>query len=199
MTPTRSTPAPLSVAVFCGSRYGNHPAYREASAALGAALAQSGMRLVYGGGQVGLMGVIADAAIAAGGSVLGIIPDFLKRREVAHQGPVAMVVTTNMHDRKRQMFEAADVFVTMPGGLGTFDETIEITTWRQLALHDKPILICNIEGWANPMLAMLEDTIHRGFAAPEIRRLYDTVPDVPTLIERLRALAPAPAGQPEKV
>jgi uncharacterized protein (TIGR00730 family) len=190
---------PLSVAVFCGSRYGNNPAYREASAQLGHALAHAGMRLVYGGGQVGLMGVIADAVIASGGNVLGIIPEFLKRREVAHQGPVAMVVTDNMHDRKRQMFEAADAFVAMPGGLGTFDETIEITTWRQLALHDKPIIICDVAGWAQPYLAMLEATIQAGFAAHNTASLYETVPDVPTLMARLQTIVPQPPGSPEKL
>ena len=189
----------LSVAVFCGSRYGNHPAYRNACAELGRGLAAAGMRLVYGGGQVGLMGVTADAVIAAGGDVLGIIPDFLQRREVAHQGPVALVVTDTMHDRKRRMFEAADVFVAMPGGLGTFDETIEITTWRQLALHDKPIIICDVEGWARPYLSMLEAAIEQGFAAPDTDRLYQTVPDVPTLLTRLGTLTRPPAGQPQKV
>ncbi len=191
--------APLSVAIFCGSRYGNSPAYREASAALGHGLARAGMRLVYGGGQVGLMGVVADAVIASGGQVLGIIPDFLQRREVAHQGPIAMVVTDTMHDRKRQMFEAADVFVAMPGGLGTFDETIEITTWRQLGLHDKPIFICNIDGWADPYITMLQQTIARGFAGTETAGLYEVVPDVPALMNRLATLSRPPTGQPEKV
>jgi uncharacterized protein (TIGR00730 family) len=191
--------SPLSVAVFCGSRYGNGPAYREASAALGDGIARAGIRLVYGGGQVGLMGVVADAVIAAGGEVLGIIPAFLQRREVAHQGPIAMVVTDTMHDRKRQMFEAADAFVAMPGGLGTFDETIEITTWRQLGLHDKPIFICNIDGWADAYLAMLDDTVARGFAGTDTARLYQVVPDVPTLMDRLATLSKAAAGQPEKV
>lgn len=190
---------PLSVAVFCGSRYGNSPAYREACAALGEGIAHAGMRLVYGGGQVGLMGVVADAVIAAGGEVLGIIPEFLQRREVAHQGPIAMVVTDTMHDRKRQMFEAADVFVAMPGGLGTFDETIEITTWRQLGLHHKQIVICNIQGWADPYLAMLEETIVRGFAGPETARLYETVPDVPALMHLLTTISRPAAGEPEKV
>ena len=197
----RSSPAdtPLSVAVFCGSRYGAHPAYREACAELGRGLAASGIRLVYGGGQVGLMGVIADAVIAAGGEVLGIIPEFLQRREVAHQGPVALVVTDSMHDRKRQMFAAADAFVAMPGGLGTFDETIEITTWRQLGLHDKPILVCDVEGWAGPYLAMLEAAITQGFAAAETARLYEIVPDVPALLERIATLTRPSPGQPERV
>ena len=189
----------LSVAVFCGSRHGTDPVYRDASAALGRGLAAARMRLVYGGGQVGLMGVVADAALAAGGAVFGIIPEFLQRREVAHQGPVALVVTDTMHDRKRRMFEAADAFVMMPGGLGTFDETIEITTWRQLGLHDKPILICNVAGWADAYLAMLDDTVRRGFASPDTASLYEAVPDVPSLLARLRQVTPQPAGHPERV
>jgi uncharacterized protein (TIGR00730 family) len=193
------TDTPLSVAVFCGSRYGAHPAYRASCAELGRGLAASGIRLVYGGGQVGLMGVVADAVIAGGGEVLGIIPEFLQRREVAHQGPVALVVTDTMHDRKRQMFAAADAFVAMPGGLGTFDETIEITTWRQLGLHNKPILVCDVEGWAGPYLALLEAAVAQGFAAPETARLYDVVADVPSLLERLATLTRSAPGQPERV
>lgn len=192
-------PTAPSIAVFCGSRYGDDPRFRDAAAALGHGLAGGGMRLVYGGGQVGLMGVVADAVIAAGGSVFGIIPAFLQRREVAHQGPVALVVTDTMHDRKRQMFEAADAFVVMPGGLGTFDEAIEITTWRQLGLHDKPIFVCNVAGWADPYLALLEAAVQNGFAAPETRGLFEMVPDVPTLLARLQTVPPAAMGQPHLV
>lgn len=190
---------PLSAAVFCGSRYGVRPAYRTACADLGRGLAGAGIRLVYGGGQIGLMGVVADATLAAGGEVLGIIPSFLQRREVAHQGPVALVVTDTMHDRKRQMFEAADAFVMMPGGLGTFDETIEITTWRQLGLHDKPILVCDIEGWAQPYLDTLRAAVREGFAAPDALALFEVVPDVPALLDRLATLSRPGVGQPEKV
>ena len=192
-------PQALSVAVFCGSRHGHGDAYRAACAALGHGLAAAGVRLVYGGGQVGLMGVIADAVIEGGGEVLGIIPGFLQRREVAHQGPVALVVTDSMHDRKRQMFEAADAFITMPGGLGTFDETIEITTWRQLGLHDKPVLICDIEGWAQPFLAMIDAAVRTGFAGPDTTRLYEVIPDVPALLARLSTLTRPPIGHPERV
>ena len=192
--------APLrSVAVFCGSRFGRSPAYRAASVALGAGLAAAGLRLVYGGGRVGLMGVVADAALAGGGTVLGIIPDFLQRREVAHSGPVELVVTDTMHDRKRRMFDAADAFVTMPGGLGTFDETIEITTWRQLGLHDKPILVCDVEGWAQPYLAMMRMAVEQGFADPATARLFEVLPDVASVMARLQALARPEVGQPERV
>ena len=197
--PLASPSAPLSVAVFCGSRHGNNPAFRTACDALGHGIARAGMRLVYGGGQVGLMGVVADAVLAGGGPVLGIIPEFLQRREVAHAGPVDLVLTDNMHDRKRQMFSAADVFVTMPGGLGTFDETIEITTWRQLGLHDKPILICNIGGWAQALLSTLENAVAQGFADPSIARLYEVVPDVPSLLARLQTYARPAPGQPARL
>jgi uncharacterized protein (TIGR00730 family) len=192
-------PSLRSVAVFCGSRFGDDPAFRAAAAALGGGLAASGLRVVYGGGRVGLMGVVADAALEAGGTVLGIIPDFLQRREVVHGGPIELVVTDTMHDRKRQMFEAADAFVTMPGGLGTFDETIEITTWRQLGLHDKPILICDIKGWAQPYLAALRGAISQGFADPATSDLYEVLPDVPAVLARLEALARPGVGHPERV
>lgn len=157
------------------------------------------MRLVYGGGRVGLMGVVADAVLAGGGGVLGIIPDFLQRREVAHQGGIELVLTDTMHDRKRQMFEAADAFVTMPGGLGTFDETIEITTWRQLGLHDKPILICDVNGWAQPYLGLLGAAVEQGFAEPSCNRLFEVLPDVPATLARLTELARPAVGQPARV
>src|SRR5579875_660982 len=178
-----------SVAVFCGSRFGVDPAYRRAAEALGAGLAASGRRLVYGGGRIGLMGAVADAVLAGGGTVLGIIPDFLQRREVAHSGPVELVITDTMHDRKRRMFEAADAFVTMPGGLGTFDETIEITTWRQLGLHDKPVLICDILGWARPYLALIQSAVDQGFADPSSTGLFEVLPDVPAVLARLERVA----------
>ncbi len=193
-------PNPIrSVAVFCGSRFGHDPAYAQACTALGAGLATAGLRLVYGGGGVGLMGIVADAVLAGGGEVLGIIPEFLQRREVAHAGVGTMVVTGTMHDRKRRMFDAADAFVTMPGGLGTFDETIEITTWRQLALHDKPILVCDVAGWAQPYLATIQAAVDQGFAAAECLRLYEVLPDVDAVLARLAALTAPGAGQPERV
>ncbi len=190
--PVARLPVPrLSVAVFCGSRFGHSPAFRAACHALGTALAQAGHRLVYGGGRVGLMGVLADAAIAAGGDVLGIIPTFLQRREVAHPGPMELVLTDTMHDRKERMFDAADALLMMPGGLGTFDETIEITTWRQLGLHEKPILVVDVEGWAQPYLAMIDAAIAQGFAAPTVRTLFEVVPTVQAALERLAQLTPA--------
>ena len=187
-----------SVAVFCGSRFGNDPAYRDAAEALGAGIAGAGWRLVYGGGRVGLMGVVADAVLAGGGTVFGVIPDFLQRREVAHHGTVDLVITDTMHARKMRMFEAADAFVTMPGGLGTFDETIEITTWRQLGLHDKPVLICDVLGWAQPYLGALDAAIAQGFAAASSRALYEVLPDVDSLLARLHAAERPAGGTPQR-
>jgi uncharacterized protein (TIGR00730 family) len=187
-------PAIRSVAVFCGSRVGASPAYRAAAVALGESLAHAGIQLVYGGGRIGLMGALADGAIAAGGTVIGVIPDFLQRWEVAHGGCAELIVTDTMHTRKTRMFELADAFVTLPGGLGTFDETFEILTWRQLKLHDKPILICDIQGSATALIALIEDSIRDGFAPPDARGLYEVVAGVPALMDRLTALRVAPSG-----
>jgi uncharacterized protein (TIGR00730 family) len=184
-----------TVAVFCGSHPGHDPACRVAAEGLGAGLAQAGIGLVYGGGRVGLMGAVAEAALAAGGRVIGVIPDFLTRREVAHAGVTEMIVTDSMHSRKRRMFELADAFVSLPGGLGTLDETIEIITWRQLRLHDKPILLCDVEGSAAPLLAAIEAAIERGFAFPDVRRLFEVSDGVDQLLHRLNTLATAEGGE----
>lgn len=183
-----------AVAVFCGSRTGNDPAYREAAQSLGRGLAEAGIQLVYGGGRIGLMGIVADAALAAGGSALGVIPEFLTRREVAHDRLTGLVVTSSMHSRKQRMFEEADAFVALPGGLGTMDETIEIITWRQLGLHDKPVLICDVADSAKPFVAAIEATVAAGFAGPETRELFEVLEGVPAVLQRLghlhRAAAP---------
>ena len=183
-----------SVAVFCGSRVGTNPEYATAMRELGRGLAAAGIRLVYGGGRIGLMGIVADAAVAAGGEVAGVIPDFLQRLEVAHQGLTELEITDTMHTRKKRMSDIADAFVTMPGGLGTLDETIEIITWRQLKLHDKPILICDIAGSARPLLAAIEASIEMGFANPNARDLFEAVDGVPAVLARLTAL-PASHGE----
>jgi uncharacterized protein (TIGR00730 family) len=177
-----------AVAVFCGSRSGNDPAYPAAAEALGQGLAHAGIRLVYGGGRIGLMGIMADAALGAGGSVIGVIPEFLTRREVAHPALTELIVTDSMHSRKQQMFEAADAFISLPGGLGTLDETIEIITWRQLGLHHKPVLICDVAGSAAAFLATIEGTITAGFALPDARRLFEVMDGVPAVLRRLAHL-----------
>ena len=180
-----------SIAVFCGSRRGADPAFAAAARALGLGLAKAGIRLVYGGGKNGLMGVLADAVLEDGGAVLGVIPEFLTRWEVAHPGLTETTVTGTMHDRKRRMAEEADAFVTLPGGIGTMDETIEIISWRQLRLHDKPIFVCDIAGSAAPFVAAIEGAIAQGFAGPETRALFTVVNGVPALLEHLES---APRG-----
>jgi uncharacterized protein (TIGR00730 family) len=174
-----------SVAVFCGSRLGVNPEFASAARALGEGLAQAGIRLVYGGGGNGIMGVVADAVLDGGGSVLGVIPSFLTKWEVAHRGVTEMAVVDSMHDRKRRMAEEADAFITMPGGIGTMDETIEIISWRQLRLHDKPIYICDVAGSAAPLVFAIEAMIDQGFAPPEARGFFTVVNGVPALLDLL--------------
>jgi uncharacterized protein (TIGR00730 family) len=188
-----------SVAVFCGARRGHDPAFADAARALGHGLAEAGIRLVYGGGRVGLMGVLADAILEAGGQVLGVIPDFLTRREVAHQGIRDLTVTGSMHSRKQGMFDAADAFVSLPGGLGTLDETVEIITWRQLGLHDKPMLLCDVAGSAAPLLAVIEAAIAHGFASADARRLFEVLDGVPAVLRRLAELHRAGRGATERL
>jgi uncharacterized protein (TIGR00730 family) len=178
-----------AVTVFCGSSPGVDPAYAAAADALGKGIAAHGMSLVFGGGNVGLMGVTAGAALGAGAHVTGIIPDFLRKREVEFPGLSELIVTDSMHTRKRRLFALADAFVVMPGGLGTFDETIEILTWKQLGQHSKPILLVNVLDWATPFVTMVEQTVARGFAAASARGLFEVVADVPAALARLQALA----------
>ena len=183
-------------AVFCGARFGSSPLYEEAIMSLGRGLAERQIGLIYGGGRVGLMGRLADAVLDAGGEVAGIIPGFLSSREVAHARVTDLTVTDSMHSRKQAMFARADAFVTMPGGLGTLDETIEIITWRQLGLHDKPILIVDIGGWAQTLVSVLEATVSQGFAGTDALGLFELVPDVATTLTRLEAHHPTrPAAQ----
>ncbi|MBS0559652.1 MAG: TIGR00730 family Rossman fold protein [Proteobacteria bacterium] len=184
-----------TVAVFCGAQPGDDPAYRAAAARLGRGLAAAGIGLVFGGGRVGLMGAVADAALAAGGRVEGVIPEFLTKWEVAHEGVTDLTVTDSMHTRKRRMFDLSDAFVTLPGGLGTFDETIEIVTWKQLRLHDKPILVCDVLGSAAAFLALVDDAITRGFARPEVRALFEVLDGADAVLDRLRALHLHPGGE----
>jgi hypothetical protein len=183
-----------TVAVFCGARAGHDPAWRAAASELGRGMARAGIRLVYGGGRVGLMGALADAALAAGGQVVGVIPEFLIGWEVAHDGLTEQIVTDSMHTRKRRMFEMSDAFVSLPGGLGTLDEIIEIMTWRQLKLHDKPVLVCDVAGSAAALQAVIEAAIAAGFARPETRLLFERVDGVTATIERLRQLHAARGG-----
>jgi uncharacterized protein (TIGR00730 family) len=188
-----------AVAVYCGSRFGNDPAYRLAAQALGEGLAKADIRLVYGGGGIGLMREVADAVLESGGQVIGVIPEFLTRREVAHAGITELIVTDSMHSRKQQMFELADAFISLPGGLGTLDETIEIITWRQLGLHTKPILICDIAGSAAPFLSAIEAAIMAGFAGGDVRRLYDVLDSPAAVLRQLRRLHPGRRAETQRL
>jgi uncharacterized protein (TIGR00730 family) len=188
-----------SVAVFCGSRLGADPRFAAAAQELGFGLARGGIRLVYGGGKNGMMGVLADAVLGAGGSVLGVIPDFLTQWEVAHPGVTEMVVTDSMHSRKRHMAEAADAFVMLPGGIGTLDETVEIVTWRQLRLHDKPIYVCDVAGSAAPFVSAVDGMVAQGFTLPEVRDLFTVVAGVPALLALLGDAPSHPGLAAERV
>lgn len=174
-----------SVVVFCGASLGKSPVWREEASRLGCLLANAGIRLVYGGGGIGLMGVIASSCLQAGGDVVGIIPSFLMRREVSLPELAQLEITDTMHSRKLRMFDLADAAISFAGGLGTLDETFEFLTWKQLGLHSKPILVCDVQGSAQALLGAIEATIAMGFADPDVRTLYEVVDGVDALLERL--------------
>jgi uncharacterized protein (TIGR00730 family) len=187
--------APISnVCVYCGSHKGDNPEWRRAAQRLGRGLVERGIGLVYGGGTIGLMGEIADSMIAAGGRVTGIIPSHLDKHEIGHRGVSELLIVESMHERKRLMFDKSDAFVVLPGGIGTLDETFEIVTWRQLHLHDKPVLLVNQEGYWEPFLALIDHIIARDFASVGIKRLFDVVDDVDQVFDALDA-ASAPREQ----
>jgi len=185
-----------SVTVFCGARPGIDPAHMVAARQLGAGLAAAGITLIYGGGGVGMMGAVAEGAIGAGGRVHGVIPEFLTRVERPYPNLAELEVTTSMHTRKTRMFELSDAFITLSGGLGTLDETVEIITWRQLGLHDKPVIVLDIGGWAQPFVALVEALIAQGFVSESHRRLYQVVPDVAAALALLRAAPPPDTAAP---
>ncbi len=176
-----------SVCVFCGSRPGAVPAFEAAATALGAALAGARLRLVYGAGDVGLMGAVARAAQDAGGETFGVIPEHLRVREVGKRDLSTFVVTETMHERKKVMFMNADAIVALPGGPGTLDELFEVLTWRQLGLHDKPVFLLNVAGYWNPLLALLDHLVAQGFADVCFLDFLESRADVADL---MRALAP---------
>ena len=181
-----------AICVFCGANAGDRPAYADAARTLAALLVQRDLTLIYGGGSIGVMGILADATLAAGGRVIGVLPEHLSRREVAHTGATEMHIVGSMHERKAMMARRADAFIALPGGLGTLEELFEVLTWSQLGLHAKPCALLNVDGYYDPLIAFLDNAVMRGFVQPRHRDmlLIDTRPA--RLLDRIGAyVAPA--------
>jgi uncharacterized protein (TIGR00730 family) len=180
--------------VFCGSRAGSRPEYAEAARKAGRMLAQRGIELVYGGGGVGLMGALAEAALAAGGLVTGIIPRFMQEREIAMLTVTELRVVESMHERKAMMAELSDGFLALPGGFGTWDEFCEVVTWAQIGLHQKPCAILNVQGYYDPFVAMMNRSFDEGFISPVFRKLVLVDDDLDRLVDRMSATPKRPEG-----
>ncbi|MEE8499045.1 MAG: TIGR00730 family Rossman fold protein [Kiloniellales bacterium] len=180
-----------ALCVYCGSSNGVAAKHLEAAAELGRLAARRGIEIVFGGGHVGLMGALADGALAEGGRVTGVIPEHLKAREVGHRGLSELVVVDSMHSRKRRMFELSDAFCALPGGLGTLDETFEMITWKQLGLHDKPIVLVNLDGFWDPLLALFAHQLEAGYIRPKHAHLVRVVARIESVFD---AVAGAPAA-----
>ncbi len=192
-TPFSNTPTDSSspryvfrrVVVYCGSNFGDTPAYYAAAQALGKALAQRDITLVYGGGNVGLMGTVADSVIAHGGKTIGVIPRFLKDKEVAHQGLSQLIITDDMASRKLKMIEFGDAFIALPGGIGTYEELFEVLSLAQLRQHQKPIGVLNIEGFFDPLLQLLAHTTAAGFMPNANLQLICVADDIDVLLQKM--------------
>ena len=181
------------ICVFCGSSPGVRPEYADAARATGRALVERGIGLVYGGGRVGLMGIVADTVMQAGGEAIGVIPEALLRREVGHASLTELHVVASMHERKALMADLSDGFVALPGGYGTFEEFCEVITWSQLGIHPKPCGLLNAVGYYDPLLAMFDRGVAEGFIRPQHRALVLEEPDPGRLIERMRGFVPPDA------
>lgn len=186
-------PKLAALCVFCGSSMGLRPAYAEAAAELGALLAREGIQLVYGGGNVGLMGVVAKSCMESGGEVIGIIPRALFKKEHGNQAITRLEVVSSMHERKSRMSELSDGFVALPGGIGTFEELLEVLTWSQLGIHRKPVAVINVGGYFNPLLALLDNALDEGFLGAEHRGLLLVSDRLGDLVSNLRKLDIHPA------
>jgi len=176
-----------SVCVYCGSSPGRQAVYAEGARALGQALLAQGLGLVYGGASIGLMGVVADTVLAGGGRVVGVIPQALARKEVAHAGLTELIVTASMHERKTRMAELSDGFIAMPGGIGTFEELFEIWTWAQLGIHQKPVGLLNVAGYFDALLSFLDHATQEQFLKADQRQLLLADRDGPALLTRMTA------------
>jgi len=185
-----SAPLPASICVFCGARFGSDPRARELAANLGELLAREGVTLVYGGGGVGLMGVMANAALAAGGNVVGVIPRFLLKREAGHPALTQTLVVETMHERKLEMFERSDAIVVLPGGIGTLEEVIELLSWRRLDLHAKPIVFYNPDGFWDGLFAFFRASVAQRLTPPEFLKAYSSVTRIADVIPMLRGASP---------
>jgi len=179
-----------SVCVYCGSASRVDDVHKEAARELGRALAERDLELVYGGGRLGLMGIVADAALEAGGRVLGVIPEHLKAYELEHTGLTELLVVPDMHTRKRAMVDRSDAFVVLPGGLGTLDEAFEVMSWKQLGLHDKPIVVRDVNGFWTPLIGLVDHMIGAGFVRPEHRSLFATATDTDAVFDALNSAPP---------
>ncbi|PSK94373.1 TIGR00730 family Rossman fold protein [Taibaiella chishuiensis] len=176
-----------SIVVFCGSSYGNQPVYEEQAVVLGQTLARNGIRLIYGGASVGLMGAVANAALQAGGTVIGVIPRFLNSREIAHIGLSELILVESMHERKAKMNELCDGVITLPGGFGTMEELFEMLTWSQLGLHTKPIGLLNTAGYYDPLNYMVKTMEEQGFLKPVYREMLLTDENVDVLLAKMKS------------
>ena len=182
------------ICIFCGSSPGRDPAYLAAARAVGQRLAERRIGVVYGGSRVGLMGAVADAALEAGGEVIGVIPQRLVARELAHTGLTELRMVGTLHERKAVMAELSDAFIALPGGLGTLEELAEVTSWAQLGLHAKPIGLLDVGGYWDLLLAWLDHAVETGFLAPVNRGLLDRATDLDGLLARFEAWSPSPTG-----
>lgn len=181
-----------SVCVFCGANPGNDPVYAAGARAMGVEIARRGMVLVYGGGAVGLMGVVANAALEAGGEVHGVIPRALREKEIGHNDLTRLEIVDTMHIRKARMAELSEGFIAMPGGIGTFEELFEIWTWGQLGIHEKPLGLLNVAGFYDPLAAFLDGTVEAGFLKQAHRAMAMTDTEPATLLDRMEAYVPTP-------
>ena len=179
----------MSIAVYCGSRFGDGPAFRSSAQALGRLIGAAGETLVYGGGRVGLMGEVADATLASGGRVVGVIPQALMDREVGHAGLTELHVVQTLHERKQLMASRADAFVALPGGIGTLEELYEVWSWQQLGYHDKPVALLNVDGYYDALLEFMRVTHSRGFVSDTQFEALMVDDDAARLLDRLRTAA----------
>ncbi|CAB3785703.1 Putative cytokinin riboside 5'-monophosphate phosphoribohydrolase [Pararobbsia alpina] len=179
-----------SVCVYCGSSPGAQPAYAEAARGFGRALAGAGLTLVYGGGRVGLMGIVADEVLAAGGTAIGVIPELLLSKEVGHTSLTELHVVKDMHERKKMMADLSDAFVALPGGVGTYEELFEVYTWAQLGYHHKPVGVLNVAQYFAPLKAMLDHTVSAGFMRREFADLLQFADSTPVLLDKLQRYSP---------